>query len=173
MRICSCIVNYIGGRLESHCRVTAAPMDVIQLLDDDGEKIPKNTRGRGKISTSSRNLTKRVPSSRTSHPLTQPVVQDLGGLSRTVVTFVVPLSTTQPSASTVPTSNPTGASQTPTPTQFTLHHVPEDQTGASKEAMIQDGLMMERLKVVYESSKSTYDANSALQANVRVTMILS
>ena len=65
----------------------------------------------------------------------------------TVVTFVVPLSTSQPVASSVPTSNPTSASQTPTPTQFTLHHVPEDQTGAAKEAMMHAFLMMDRLKV--------------------------
>ena len=35
-----------------------------------------------------------------------------------------------------------------------------------KEAIIQAGLMMERLKVVYESSKAAYDASSALHANV-------
>ena len=72
-----------------------------------------------------------------SHPLTEPMVQDLGGSSQTVVTFVVPLSTAQPTASSVPTSNPTGASKTPAPTQFTLHHVPEDQVGAAKEAMME------------------------------------
>ena len=101
------------------------------------------------------------------------MVQDLGGSSRTVVTFVVPLSTAQPSSSTVQASNPTGASPTLVPIEFTLHHVPEDQTGAAKEAMIQAGLMMDRLKVVYESSKAAYDASSALQANVQVNMIVS
>ena len=149
------------------------PADVIQLPDGDEEEIPKNTRGRGRGSSSSRILAKKVSSSRTSHPSTKPVVQDHGDSSWTSVTFVVPLSTAQPSSSTVQASNPTGASPTLVPIEFTLHHVPKDQTGAAKEAMIQASLMMERLKVVYESSKSTYDANSALQANVRVTMILS
>ena len=56
---------------------------------------------------------------------------------------------------------------------FVLHHIPEDQTGAAKEAMIQAGLMMDRLKVVYENSKAAYDASSALQTNVRVSGIVS
>ena len=54
-----------------------------------------------------------------------------------------------------------------------MHHVPEDQVGVAKEAMIQAGLMMDRLKVVFDTSKATYDASSALQAKVRVSGIVS
>ena len=54
-----------------------------------------------------------------------------------------------------------------------MHHVPEDQVGVAKEAMIQAGLMMDRLKVVYDTSKAAYDASYALQANVQVSGIVS
>ena len=93
-----------------------------------------------------------------------------------------PLSSAPPLVSTLPASGPAGQSQllipptassTPASTVFTLHHVPEDQDGASKEAMIQAGLVMDRLKVVYDTSKAAYDASSALQANVRVSGIVS
>ena len=63
----------------------------------------------------------------------------------------------------------------PTPSQnvSTLHHVLENQTGASKEAMIQANLMMQRLKEAYESSKLAYDASTTFQANVRVSANVS
>ena len=51
LQICLCLVNCLGGRLESHCRVTAVPADVIQLPDDDKEEPPKSTGGRGRGST--------------------------------------------------------------------------------------------------------------------------
>ena len=68
---------------------------------------------------------------------------------------------------------PPAATPTLVSTRFPLHLVPEDQTGAAKEAMIQDGLMMDQLKVVYETSKAAYDASSALHTNVRVSTIVS
>jgi hypothetical protein len=68
---------------------------------------------------------------------------------------------------------PPAASPTPASNVFVLHHVPEDQTGASKEAMIQTSLMIHHLKEVYEGSKLAYDASTALQANVRVSAIVS
>lgn len=156
--------------------------DIIQLPDEDEEEPPKDTGGKGRASTISRRLSKRVPSSRASHPPSEPDLQELGNSSRAGVSFADPLSTVQPPVSIAQTSGPTGqpqtlippaASPTPVSTEFTLHHVPEDQTGAAKEAMIQAGLMMERLKVVYESSKAAYDASSALQTNVRVSTIVS
>ena len=61
----------------------------------------------------------------------------------------------------------------PTTPLFVTHHVPEDQVGAAKEAMIQAGLTMDRMKVVYETSKAAYDASSAIQTNVRVFGIVS
>ena len=54
----------------------------------------------------------------------------------------------------------------PSSRMFAAYPVPEDQVGATKEAMIQAGLMMDRLKVVYDTSKAAYDASSALQVNV-------
>ena len=175
-------INCLDDRLKSHCRVTIVPADIVQLPDDNEEEPPRSTRGRGRASTTSRSLSKRAPSSRMSNPPSKPVVQELGGSPRVGVSFAVPLSTAQPLMSTAQAIGPTGQPQTlippavsPTPAsiEFTLHHVPEDQTGVAKEAMIQAGLMMDRLKVVYESSKAAYDASSALQANVQVNMIVS
>jgi len=86
-----------------------------------------------------------------------------------------PLSTDQPSALTaqapVPTELPQASIPPATPSiplssLFVTHRVPEDQVGAAKEAMIQAGLMMDRLKVVHANSKAAYDASAALQANV-------
>ena len=56
---------------------------------------------------------------------------------------------------------------------FSLYKVPEDQTGASKEAMIQAELMTQRLKEVCAASKLAYDASAALQENVRVSALVS
>lgn len=58
---------------------------------------------------------------------------------------------------------------TPQPTSFNLFNlprVPEDQVGASKEVMIQVGLMNKSLK-------QAYDASEALRTNVRVSVIVS
>ena len=63
---------------------------------------------------------------------------------------------------TVPASRPTPALNPSPLTTFTLHRVPEDQVGASKEALIQAGLMCDR-------PKEAYDASAALQTNVRVS----
>nr|XP_020181199.1 aspartic and glutamic acid-rich protein-like [Aegilops tauschii subsp. strangulata] len=63
-------------------------------------------------------------------------------------------------------SAPPATSSIPTSPLFVTHHVPKDQVGAGKEAMIQAGLMMDQLKVVYDTSKAAYDASSSLQTNV-------
>jgi hypothetical protein len=156
-------VDRFGGRLESYCRVISVPADIIQLPDDDEEEPPRSAGGR------SRALSKRASSSRASCLSFEPVVQELGDTSRATVSFDIPLSTDQPPVSIVQTSGPTRHSQP----LITLHHVPEDQIGAAKEAMIQAGLMMDRLKVVCETSKAAYDASSALQTNVRVSGTVS
>ena len=70
-------------------------------------------------------------------------------------------------------SAPLAASSVPPTPLFVTHHVPEGQVGAAKEAILQAGLMMDRMKVVYETSKAAYDASSALQANVQVSGIVS
>lgn len=108
--------------------------------------------------------------------------QEPGGSSQVGAISTVALSTASPLVSTIPASGPTKQSQAPVPPTilptpsahvFTLHRVPEDQTGASKETMIQAGLMMQCLKEAYERSNAAYDASSTLQANVRVSAIVS
>ncbi|XBH64723.1 hypothetical protein VPH35_118431 [Triticum aestivum] len=149
----------------------AALTNVIQLPDDDDEDVPPRDTGRR-----GRTLSKRTPSARTSRSALEPVVQQLGEPVWTSVSFADPLSTDQPSASTaqapspiaqVQASAPPATSSVPSSPLFVTQHVPEDQVGAAKEAMIQAGLMMDRLKVVYDTSKAAYDASSALQPNVR------
>lgn len=77
-----------------------------------------------------------------------------------------------PSAGAIqPSGAPASMAPNPPPapssdTLFGLYHVPEDQVGASKEAMIQVTVMTKRLKDVY-------GASSALEANVRVSAIVS
>nr|XP_040251908.1 protein enabled homolog [Aegilops tauschii subsp. strangulata] len=61
---------------------------------------------------------------------------------------------------TVPASRPTPALNPSPLTTFTLHRVPEDQVGASKEDVIQVRAMNEWLK-------EAYDASEALENNVR------
>ena len=67
---------------------------------------------------------------------------------------------------------PAAAPTHPTPA-FPLYRVPEDQTGAGKEAMIHAEQIMLRTKEAYEASKLAYDASSALRANVRVSVNVS
>jgi hypothetical protein len=95
---------------------------------------------------------------------------------------VIPLSTASPTTSTlvasVPSEQPQGpilptATLTPPTVVYPLYHIPEDQTRAAKEAMIQAEQMMRRTKEAYEASKLAYDASSALHANVRVSAIVS
>ena len=85
-----------------------------------------------------------------------------GDANRASVTFVVPLSRAQPSASTA--QIPVDPSSL-----FSAHHVPEDQVGAAKEAIRQAGIMMEQVKAIREASQAAYDASSALQSNVQVS----
>ncbi|XP_044393690.1 uncharacterized protein [Triticum aestivum] len=149
----------------------AAPTDIIQLPDDDDDDVSlKNAGRRGKT------LSKRVPGARTPRSASDPVVQQLNDLVRASVSFANPVSTDQPSVSTaqapdsiaqLQASTTPATSPIPSSLLFAPHHVPEDQVGAAKQAMIQASLMMDRLKVVCDTSKAAYDANSALQANVR------
>ncbi|XP_044960735.1 uncharacterized protein LOC123411834 isoform X2 [Hordeum vulgare subsp. vulgare] len=75
------------------------------------------------------------------------------------------LTTTPPTGSIVVTTVPTAPP--PSALAYSLQRVPEDQTGAAKEAMIQAEHMMQRTREAYEASKLAYDASSTLQANVR------
>ena len=79
------------------------PTNVIQLPDDDDddEEVPsRNTGRRG------RSLSRRVPASKEPRLASEPEVQQLGDLVRTVVLFADPLSIDQPSASTAQAPGP-------------------------------------------------------------------
>nr|XP_020163764.1 uncharacterized protein LOC109749191 [Aegilops tauschii subsp. strangulata] len=111
----------------------------------------------------SRTSNKKASTNKTpqSTPAAEPVIQQSGDINRASVTFLVPLSSAQPSASTAQ------APADPPSSLFTTHHVPEDEVSAAKEAIRQAGLMMEQMKVVREANQAAYDASSALQANVQ------
>ena len=91
--------------------------------------------------------------------MAEPIVQDDGDANRGSITFAMPLSSALPSSSTA---------QAPAdpPSVFTIHHVPEDEVNAAKEAMCQAGIMMEKVKMVRDASQAAYDASSTLQSNV-------
>ena len=99
-----------------------------------------------------------------STQVAEPVIQDAGDANRTSVSFAIPLSSAQPSAS---------AAQTPAdpPSLFAAHHVPEDEVNAAREAIRQAGVMMEKMKMVRDASQAAYDASSALQSNVQVSRL--
>ena len=86
------------------------------------------------------------------------LAQEGGNITRTSVSFAVPMTSVRPSTS---TADP--------PSLFATHHVPEDQAGAAKEAIHQVGIMMEQVKAIREASQAAYDASSALQSNVQVS----
>ena len=96
--------------------------------------------------------------------VTEPVIQETGDANRTSVTFAIPLSSALPSLST------TQAPAEP-PSVFATHHVPEDEVNATKEAIRQAGIMMEKMKMVREASQAAYDVSSALQSNVQVSRL--
>ncbi|KAM3300630.1 hypothetical protein ACQJBY_041579 [Aegilops geniculata] len=122
------------------------PPHVIDLPDDEDE-VPLRVRRNRRASAG------KTPQ---STPAPEAVARDGGDTTRASVTFAVPLTSVRPSTS---TANP--------PTLFAAHHVPEDQVGATKEAIRQAGIMMEQVKVVREASQAAYDVSSALQSNVQ------
>jgi hypothetical protein len=152
------------------------PTNVIQLPDDDEEVVQRNAGRRGRASS------RRVPARKAPRPGSEPVVQQLDDPVWGTVSFADPLLTDQPSASIAQNSGPIAQPQAPTPlamspapssTLFVLYHAPEDQVRTAQEAMIQAGVMMDRLEEVLDTSKAAYDASSALQTNVRVSGIVS
>jgi hypothetical protein len=155
----------------SRLKLSTAADEVIELEDD--EEPQRGAEGETVLPEAPRVRSRRPPSDQTPR----------GTTAATPPTLVTPLSSAPPATSTLVASAPIGQSQAPpaapvtAPTHSTpaypLYHVPEDQTGAAKEAMIQAGQMMLRTKEAYEASKLAYDASSALQANVRVSAIVS
>ena len=56
---------------------------------------------------------------------------------------------------------------------FAAHHTPDDPASVAKEAILQENLMMEQMKVVHEASQAAYNASSALHVNVKVSGFLT
>jgi hypothetical protein len=132
------------------CLVTAEPRNVIQIADDGEDELQ-------------RSVDPAAPSP--TEPVSAPDLM-------TVELANPP----QAPVSQAPVSQaPVLLAVSPLPPQstFSLYHVPEDQTGAAKEAMIQAEHMMRHTKEAYEASKLAYDASSALRANVRVSALVS
>ena len=105
------------------------------------------------------------------------VIQQPGDVNRASVTFDVPVSSERPSSSTAQdpvssvqhhASDPQVAATEPPSPLLVTNHVPEDQASTPTEAIRQAGLMMERMKIVHETSQAAYDASAALQANFQV-----
>ena len=86
------------------------------------------------------------------------LVPEGGNITRTTVSFVVPLTSARPLSS---SADP--------PSLFATHHVPGDQASAAKKAIRQAGVMMEQVKAIRDASQAAYDASSALQSNVQVS----
>ena len=148
----------------------AAPLNVIELPDDDEDVIPRPRRSKkaaaGKISQ--------------SELATEPTVQQPEDAGRASVTFVVPVSSERLAPLTVPVfssaiqphaSELQAAASGPSVPFFTTYHVPESQSDAAAEAIRQANVMMERMKMVHENSQAAYDASAALRANVQVSRL--
>jgi hypothetical protein len=106
-------------------------------------------------------------------PAAPPSIQQTATLTRTVIELAKPplapaSQVPIPEVSILQTTTPARS-----PIPFSLHRIPEDQTGAAKEAMMQAEHMMQRTKEVYEASKLAYDVSTALRANVQVSALVS
>jgi hypothetical protein len=132
--------------------VNVALADVIHVGGDDEEPSRKDAEKGTAAPTASQSTTRKTPPSKTPQvPLAPAVTVPLGqGSSQAGVDSVAAPSTAL-------------ASVLPPPVNiFSLYKVSEDQTGASKEAMIQAELMTQRLKEMCAAGKLAYDASAAL-----------
>jgi hypothetical protein len=137
------------------CLVTAEPRNVIQIADDGEDELQ-------------RSVDPAAPSP--TEPVSAP------DLMTVELTNPPQAPVSQAPVSQAPVSQAPvllTVSLLPLKSTFSLYRVPEDQTGAAKEAMIQAEHMMRHTKEAYEASKLAYDASSALRANVRVSALVS
>ena len=127
----------------------AAPLNVIELPDDDEDVAPRPRKN------------KKVAASKTSQQglTTEPTLQQPEDAGEASVTFAVPLSSERPAPSIVPVfpsaAQPhalelQAAASGPSAPFFTNYHVPESQSDAATEAIRQANVMMERMKTVRE-----------------------
>ena len=95
-------------------------------------------------------------------PALETVVQRSGDPTRACVSFANPVSTDCPSASTAQVSaspaqlhasDPVIAPNVLPLSLFVAYHTPDHPTGAAKEAILQENLMMEQIKVVQMPSR--------------------
>ena len=137
--------------------------EVIHVGDDDEEPPQRDTEKKTPVPTAPQATTRKtLPSKAPQVPPAPDVTVPPGQGSSQVGAG------SAAAPSTMLTSAPT-----PPINIFSLYKVPEDQTGASKEAMIQAELMTQRLKEMCTASKLAYDDSAALQENVRVSTLVS
>jgi len=148
--------------------LSAAPPNVIDLLDDDEDVAPRPRKN------------KKVAAGKTSQqgPTTIPTIRQSEDAGGAFVTFAVPLSSERPAPSIVPVfplavqphaSELQAAASRPFAPFFTKYHVLKSQSDTAAEAIRQASVMMERMKTVHDNSQAAYDASAALRANVQVS----
>ena len=113
---------------------------------EDDEEPQHGAEGEVVALDTPRARTRRTSSGQAPHRSTAASSQELGDSSQARANLVVPLSSAPPATSTLVVSAPIGQPQAPLATSsaapthpmtaYPLYHVPEDQTGAAKEAMI-------------------------------------
>ncbi|XP_037416572.1 uncharacterized protein LOC119279442 [Triticum dicoccoides] len=127
--------------MEDAATSNPAPSNVVITLpdDDDDEEPLKHRRSR------------KASADRVAPDVTAPetLVAEEENTTRHTVSFVVPLTSAYPASS--------SAAQ---PSLFTMHHIPEDQASAAKEAIRQAGIIMEQVKAIRDASQAAYDASS-------------
>ena len=137
--------------------------EVIHVGDDDDEPPQRDTEKETSVPTAPQATTRKMPPKEVPRAPPAPAL-------------TVPLGQGSSQAGGGPAAAPsTALASVPTPPVniFNLYKVPEDQTGASKEAMIQAELMTQRLREMCAASKLAYDASAALQENIRVSTLVS
>ena len=148
----------------------AAPPNIIDLPDDDEDVALKPRKS------------KKVAAGRVARqePTTTPPVRQAEDAGRASVTFAAPLSSGHPAPSTahvIPSTVQLHATELQAATPglsahfFTSYPVPDNQSEAAAEAIRLADMMMERVKIVHESSQAAYDASAALRANIEVSRL--
>lgn len=121
-------------------------------MDDDDKADPPNPEADKRVATNVNVVMQGASPHRVEHVSLAKTVARTSGLS--------PMAQSSSASATivVPTPRPAPVPTSTSITAFPLYHVPEDQVGASKEALIQAKLTCEWLK-------DAYDASEALQTN--------
>jgi hypothetical protein len=143
--------------------VSSVLAEIIHVTDDDEGPPRKDIEKGAAAPTVSQTTAQKTPPNKVPQVLPAPDV-------------AAPLGQSSSQAGAGPATAPSTAlvsAPTPPVNIFSLYKVPEDQTGASKEAMIQADLMTQRLKEMCAAGKLAYDTRAALQENVQVSALVS